>query len=76
MMSRAIRAYQTAAVDGKRHIQILQANVVYQLIISALQKRRIDGHHRFHAFGGQPGSKCQRMLFGDPDVEITIGILL
>ena len=47
-----------------------------QLIISALQERRINRDHRLHAGRRESCRKGQRVLFGDSDIEIALGMLL
>ena len=45
-----------------------------QLIVGALQKSRVDRHHRFHALAGEPRGEGHRVLLGDADVEIALRI--
>ena len=47
VVRRSIGSDKAAAIDGKQHRQILQANVVDHLIERALQKSRINGDDRF-----------------------------
>ena len=47
---------------------------MYQLIVSALQKRGINRHHRLHAIAGEPRSEGEGVLLSNADVEITVGI--
>src|SRR5215212_11219148 len=44
------------------------------LVISALEKRRIDADDGTHPLGGEPGGEGDRMLLGNPDVEEAVGI--
>ena len=60
-------------VDAEDDGQILRADVVNDLVIGALQERRIDGIIRAH-----PGSRKRRgkhggMFFADADVERPLG---
>ena len=69
-----IRANQAAAIKREHHRQILNADVVNQLVISALQESRVDRDHRFHAVASKAGGKRHRVLFGDADIEVAIRI--
>ena len=60
------------AVQREQHRQVLQRHVVDQLVIAALQERRIDREHRLQAFASQTSRECHRMLLGDADVEVPI----
>jgi hypothetical protein len=42
---------------------------VDNLVVAALQERRIDRAERLHALGRKTGRKRHRMLFGDADIE-------
>ena len=72
-VGRAIGADQAGAIDGEQHRQLLQDDVVDQLVISALQERGIDRHHRLVALAGQTGRQGHGMLFGDADIEVAAG---
>ena len=71
-----VRANHAAAVDRKQHVEVLHRDIVHQLVIAALQERRVDRDHRFRAFAGHAGGERHRMLLGDGDIEIALGILL
>jgi len=71
-LRRAVRADETRAVDREHDRQILQRDVVDQLIVGALQERRIDRDDRLHAVSGEPAREGHRMLLGDADVEIPV----
>ena len=62
---------QTGTIQRKRHIQILQGNVMNQLIIGTLQKGRVNRDNRLLAFASDPRSKRDRMLFSNPHVKVT-----
>jgi hypothetical protein len=49
---------------------------VYDLVVGALQERRIDGHERLEAFGGEPGGEGHPMLLGNADIEAAMGKFL
>ncbi len=74
LMRCSVGTHQTRAVQSKGHIQILQTDIVNDLIEGALQKGRVDRGHRLHAFGGETGGECDRMLLGDPDIVETVGM--
>ena len=44
-------------------------------IEGALQERGIDGAERLETLGGQPGGEQHRVLFGDPHIEILVGMM-
>ena len=46
---------------------------MHDLVVGALQERRINGGKRLEAFGRQTRGKSHPVLFGDADVEATIG---
>ena len=62
------------AVDGEGHRQALQADIMNDLVVGALQKGRIDADDRTHPCGGKPGGEGDGMLLGDPDVEEAVRI--
>ena len=47
-----------------------------ELVVAALQERRIDRDHRLHAGDREPRGKRDRVLLGDADVEVAIGKFL
>ena len=68
-MGRAVGADQSGAVDCEAHRQALDRHVVHDLVVAALQERRIDRAERLVAFGRKTGGERHRMLLGDADVE-------
>ena len=46
---------------------------MYQLVVSALQKSRINGHYGQQTLAGQACRKGDGMLFGDGDIKIALG---
>ena len=68
----AVAAHQAAAVEREQHRQVLDRDVVDQLVVAALQERRIDRHHRLHALAGEPGGEGHGVLLGDADVEVAL----
>ena len=71
-MSRAVAADQTRAVQREYHRKILQGDVVNELVISALQERRINRDDGLEAFACKTRGKRNRVLFGYRHVEITV----
>ena len=74
-MGRAIRAHNPRPVNGKGHVQVLHADVMNQLVIGPLQEGRIDGYYGLETVAGGTGGKGQRVLFGNPDIKVSIGML-
>ncbi len=72
-MGGAVFADQTRAVDGKGDVQILQGDVVYQLVVGALQKGGVDRHYRLLAFTGHACRQCHRVLLGDGHIVKALG---
>ena len=75
-MRRAIAAGNAAAIETELHIQILNADVMNQLIKSALKESGIDRANRFQAFTRHSGGKGHAMLFGDAHIKRSFGKLL
>ena len=62
---------QAGAVQREKHRQVLQRHVMDQLVVAALQKGRIDRHHRLQTLAGQAGGKGHGMLFSDAHVVVA-----
>ncbi len=60
---------------AKTTLQLLQADVVDDLVVGALQEGRVDRHHRPRALQGQAAGQQDRLLLGDADVEVAVGQL-
>src|SRR6185369_11503055 len=73
VMSLAIAAGDAAAIETKLHVQILDADVVYYLVETALQEGRIDRAHRLQSFTRKTGRERDTVLLGNTDVERSIG---
>src|SRR5439155_8766655 len=72
MVRRAVLWREPGSIHAEDHGQVLQGGVVYDAIISALQKGGINSAngvktHRCHAAGEQHG-----MLFSDPDIVVAV----
>ena len=72
-MRGTVRTDQASAVQRKHHGQVLQRHVVDQLVIAALQERRIDGDDRLQALAREATGKGDGVLLGNANVVVTIG---
>ena len=54
-MRRAVGPNQSGSIQGEQYIQILQGDIMDQLIVSALQKSRINRHDRLRALASLAG---------------------
>ena len=72
-MRRAVAAYESGAIDGESDRQVLQRDVVDQLVVRALQERRVDGDDGAQALARHARGQRDGVLFGDGDVEVAIG---
>ena len=68
-MRRTVAEAQPRSVHKHRYRQLLKRNVVYEIVIASLQKRRIYGKIRSHAVRRKPGGEGQRVLLGNPHVK-------
>ena len=75
-MGWAICAHYSGPVDGECDIQMLNADVMDQLIVGALQKGRIDRDDRLHTIAGGARRKCQGMLFRNSHIKVALRVLL
>ncbi len=71
MMGGPVVSHEAATVQGQDDGKLLQADVVENLVVGALEERRIDGHDRDDPLRCQTGGKGDGVLFGDADVEET-----
>ena len=74
-MRGAVVADQPGAVHREHDVQLLQADVVDDLVVGALQERRVDRRDRLAPLEREPGGEQHRLLLGDPDVEVAVGQL-
>src|SRR5918994_3996403 len=74
MVGAPVVSSKSRTVDGERHWEALQTDVMNNLIKGALEKRRIDADDRTHALGGETRGEGDRMLLGNADVEEAIWI--
>jgi hypothetical protein len=74
VVGRAVVADQAGAVHREDDVQALQADVVDDLVVGALQERRVDRRHRLAALEREARGEQDRLLLGDPDVEVVLGL--
>ena len=74
-MGRAVVADQPGAVHREDDVELLQADVVDELVVGALQEGRVDRADRLRALDREPGGEQHRVLLGDPDVVVLLGAL-
>ena len=67
-MGGAIGTDEASAVEREHDGQVLDRHVVNQLVVSALQKGRVDRDHRLQAFAGQAGGESDGVLLGNADI--------
>ena len=75
VVRRAVVGGEASPIHAEDHRQVLQADIVHDGIEGALQKRGIDGAERFETLCGQPGGEQDRMLLGDPHIEILVRMM-
>ena len=74
-MGRAVVADQARPVHREDDVEFLQADVVDQLVVGALEEGRVDRADRFRALDRQPGGEQHSVLLSDPDVVVVLGQL-
>ena len=65
----AVLADEARAVHAEDDRQRLDRDVVDDVVVRALEERRVDRDDRPHAARRQPGGEGHRVSFGDADVE-------
>ena len=75
VVGRPVIADQARTVHREHDVQLLEADVVHDLVIGALQEGGVDGRDRLTALERQPGREQHRLLLGDPDVVVAVGQL-
>ena len=71
-MRRAVSPTKAGAIHREHDRQVLDRDVVDDLVVGALQERRVDRADRLHAARRQPRHRTDRMRLGDPDVEVAM----
>ena len=72
-VGRPVCADEPGPVDRKPDWQFLEGHVVYDLVVAALQERRIDRRERLIALGRETCRERHGVLFGNADIECPIG---
>ena len=73
-MCRTVASHQSRAVYRKHDMQLLLAHVVENLVISSLQERRIDCHHRHQSCLRKSCSKGHSVSLRNSHVKEPVGI--
>ena len=68
-----IGADKPGPIDRKAHRKRLNRDIVHDLIVGALQERRIDHAERLETFRRESRRERHRVLFGDANVEESVG---
>jgi hypothetical protein len=74
VVGRPVVADESGAVHGEHDVQALQRDVVDDLVVGALEEGRVDRRDGLEALERQPGGEEDRLLLGDPDVEVVRGL--
>ena len=69
-------ADEAGAVHREHHVQLLEADVVHDLVVGALEEGRVDRGDRLGPLQRQAGREQDRVLLGDADVVVALGQLL
>ena len=69
----AIGANDAGPVHHERDGQVLDAHVVDQLVVGALQEGAVDGAHGAEPFTGHAGGHGDGVLLGDAHIEVLVG---
>jgi hypothetical protein len=72
----AIGPYKAGTVEREANRQMLDGDIVYNLIVSALQEGRINGSEGFHTFDSEARREGNTVLLGNADVETAVWELL
>ena len=72
LMGGAILAHQSSPIHHQTNRQLIQADIVQNLIVRALQKRGVYPKIRPHARGRHAGRQGDRMLLGNAHIEKTL----
>src|SRR5581483_10817701 len=73
----AVVADDAGAVEGEGDRQVLDADIVHDLVIAALEEGGVDGDDRPESLGGETAGEGYGVLLRDADVEdaIRVGLL-
>ena len=73
VVSSAIGSHQASAVNRKHNIGVYKRVVNNNLVKRALQKRRVNGNHGFHARNCKPRRHANCVFFGNSHVNRAVG---
>ena len=68
----AIGTHNSGPIEHEGDGQLLDAHVVDQLVVGALQEGAVDRHHGAQALTGHARRHGHGVLFGDTDIEILL----
>ena len=74
-MRRAVVADQAGAVHAEHDVELLQADVVDDLVVRALEEGRVDRGDGLHPLEREARREQHRVLLGDADVVVVVGQL-
>ena len=73
VVRRAVLRRKPGAVHAEDHRQILQADVVNDAVVGALEEGGIDRAHRVEAHRRHAGGEQDGVFLGDADVVVAVG---
>ncbi|MNW57449.1 hypothetical protein D3C74_352580 [compost metagenome] len=72
LMCFPVRSNKSGTVNGKHHVGVMSANIMYNLIICTLHECGIHREDRLQAFHSECSTHGRRMLFCYPYVNHAI----
>ena len=72
-MGGAVVAHQPGAVHREHHVQLLEAYVVDDLVVAALEEGGVDRRHGLGPLERQPGGEQHGVLLRDAHVVVAVG---
>src|SRR5690606_7704230 len=72
-MGSAIFTHKACASQAKNYREFLKGYIMYDLVISPLQKGRINIAIHHKTLSCHTGGKCNSMLFGDSHIKSPVG---
>ena len=76
VVGRAVVADQAGAIHREDDVELLQADVMDDLVVGALEEGRVDRADGLRALKRETGREQDRVLLGDADVVVLLGALL
>ncbi len=71
MLGRTVFTNDAGTVHSKDDMQVLHANVVYDLVVGTLQECGVDGNNGTQATHSKPTRERNGMLFRDTDIKVA-----